>query len=123
MEKESPLLRGQLRGYIFEIIIRKLLELNNFSVVSKSVKERVKNRPSIDQVGDKYPSSTPQVLEFCRESKRRDEIQTHLGLKDRKYLRTVTLVPLVKQGLLTMTIPDKPRSPQQRYMITEKGKK
>lgn len=57
MEKESPLLRGQLRGYIFEIIIRKLLELNNFSVVSKSVKERVKNRPSIDQVGDKYPPS------------------------------------------------------------------
>jgi len=33
------------------------------------------------------------------------------------------LRPLLEAGLLEMTVPDKPRSPQQRYRTTEAGRR
>ncbi len=54
--------------------------------------------------------------------KMRGEIQRFLGLKDRKHLRQAILSALVKNGLLDMTIPDKPSSHKQQYVTTEKGK-
>ena len=77
------------------------------------------------QVPPKHPPSTPQakkVLEFCISPRMREDIQNHLGLKDRKHLRQSILKPLVEEGLLSLTIPDKPNSPKQQYVITEKGK-
>jgi len=32
------------------------------------------------------------------------------------------LQPLLKEGYITLTMPESPRSPQQRYIITENGK-
>ncbi|HAX62248.1 MAG TPA: AAA family ATPase [Elusimicrobia bacterium] len=68
------------------------------------------------------PQATPQdqdrikkILEFCIKPKTRDEIQEHLGLKDREYVRLEILKPLLEQGLLHPTIPDKLTSPKQKY--------
>jgi ATP-dependent DNA helicase RecG len=66
--------------------------------------------------GDK----TRMILVFCSEPKSREEIQTYLGLKDKKYFITKILPPLLKSGLLVPTIPDKPNSPKQKY-VTAKG--
>jgi ATP-dependent DNA helicase RecG len=71
-----------------------------------------------------YPASTPHVykiLSFCEIPRKRDEIQTHLSLKDREYFRSSVLKPLLEEELLEPLIPGKPRSPQQKYVITEKG--
>ena len=81
---------------------------------------------STPQVPPKYPPSTPQaekVLEFCVTPRMREDIQNHLGLKDRKHLRQTILKPLVEEDLLALTIPEKPNSPKQHYVTTEKGKK
>ena len=43
--------------------------------------------------------------------------------KDRTKFRKKFITPLITDGLLQMTIPDKPNSPKQKYVITEKGKK
>jgi len=43
-------------------------------------------------------------------------------MKDREYFRKNLLQPLLKQGLLKPTIPDKTRSSKQKYYSTE-GKK
>lgn len=51
----------------------------------------------------------------------RDEIQGALELKDRKSFRERYLAPALEQGLLEMTIPDKPTSRNQRYRLTLKG--
>ena len=44
------------------------------------------------------------------------------GWKDRTKFRDKFINPLLKLDLLTMTIPHKPRSKIQQYVITEKGR-
>jgi hypothetical protein len=56
-----------------------------------------------------------RILAFCRMPRNREEIQAHIGLNNRDYFRKEILVPLLRQGLLVATIPDKPNSPKQQY--------
>jgi len=77
------------------------------------------------------PQATPQaasekikkLLEFCIEAKSRDEIQEYSGLKDRKYFRLEVLNPLLEQGLLHPTVPEKLTSPNQKYYSGKKADK
>ena len=70
------------------------------------------------------PQATPQapsdriatILEFCKIPRSREEIQDMLGLKDREHFRKEILEPLIITGKLELTIPDKPRSPHQKYV-------
>ena len=57
-----------------------------------------------------------KILVFCKAPKTRKEIQEYLGFKNRDYFRKEILNPLVDEGLLTPTIPDKPKSPNQKYI-------
>ncbi len=50
-----------------------------------------------------------QILEFCRTEQKRQEILN--------YNRCI--LPLLQNGLLEFTIPDKPKSKLQKYKITE----
>ncbi|WP_321419573.1 Fic family protein [uncultured Methanomethylovorans sp.] len=38
-----------------------------------------------------------------------------MGLKDREYFRLEILNPLIQEGKLHLTIPEKPTSPNQKY--------
>ena len=70
------------------------------------------------------PQVAPQAVAVLRTAmtpQSRAELQDAAGLKDRKHFRTAYLDALVEAGLLSMTIPDKPRSSQQRYQTTEAG--
>ncbi|WP_419784556.1 Fic family protein [Maridesulfovibrio sp.] len=73
------------------------------------------------QVG---PQVTPQVkalIEAISGEMSRDELQTALGIKDRKSFRELYLKPALEEGLVEMTIHDKPNSKNQKYRLTEKG--
>ena len=72
------------------------------------------------------PQATPQVdarfapmLEYCKEPRSSAEIMAFLELKDRKSFRDVWLLPMLEAGLLEMTLPDKPKSPNQKYCSTK----
>jgi predicted HTH transcriptional regulator len=56
-----------------------------------------------------------KLLTFCVEPKGMAEILLFLGYKDRKSVRSI-LQPLLKQGRIAMTIPDKPKSKNQKYI-------
>ncbi len=58
------------------------------------------------------------LFEFCKEPKSRQEIQEFVGLKSKSYFRRNVLNPLIKGGLLSLTVPDKPTSPNQKYYST-----
>lgn len=72
------------------------------------------------------PQAAPQAVELVRalEGERtREELQQALGLSDRKSFRERYLEPALQGGLIELTIPDKPRSPNQRYRLTEAGER
>ena len=52
----------------------------------------------------------------------RKQIQEALGLKNTKHVRKTYLLPALQDGLIEMTIPDKPRSKYQRYRLTTAGR-
>ena len=52
----------------------------------------------------------------------RTAIMKAIGIKDRVTFTDYYLAPALKLGLVEMTQPDSPRSPTQKYRLTEKGK-
>lgn len=52
----------------------------------------------------------------------RQALQTALGLKNDEHFRKSYLLPALEQGLIEMTIPDKPNSRLQKYRLTEAGR-
>ncbi|NDV26174.1 Fic family protein [Desulfovibrio sp. JC010] len=71
------------------------------------------------------PHDTPHVkalVEAVSGEMHRDELLSVLNLKDRKSFRELYLKPALEAGFVEMTIPDKPKSKNQRYRLTEKGK-
>ncbi len=51
----------------------------------------------------------------------RAELMNKLGVASVRYFRKGYLQPALKENLIEMTIPDKPRSVKQKYRLTEKG--
>ena len=61
------------------------------------------------------------MLAFCESPRDRASIQARLGLKDPQNFRENYLYPMLQRGLVAMTDPEHPNSPQQKYRITESG--
>lgn len=111
-----------------------------FSITYRDPKEfeLAENTPtSHRQVTDKSPISREQVkdklgiewnilnsiLSFCAtEGRANSEIIVCAGFKDRATFMKKFIKPMVEEGLLAMTVPDKPNSRLQKYYTTEKGK-
>jgi len=70
---------------------------------------------------------TEQVVAMLRAAAKgpvsREALQEAAGIKHREHFRTAYLEVALNAGWLERTIPDKPRSPKQRYRTTEAGKK
>lgn len=60
-------------------------------------------------------TQTKRILEFCTSPRGILEIADMLGYKQKKSVRRY-LKPLVEQGRLAMTIPDRPNSSSQKYV-------
>ncbi len=56
------------------------------------------------------------VLTFCSTQRSREEIADFLGINSVTYAITRYVAPLVKEGKLFLTIPERPKSPKQRYI-------
>ena len=50
------------------------------------------------------------------------ELLLDIGINDRKRLRVRYLKPAIEMGYIVPTMPDNPRSPTQKYRLTEKGR-
>ena len=67
-----------------------------------------------------YDTTDESLLHFCAIPRTRREIAEFLGIKSVPYTVTTYVIPLVKKGLLTLSLPEKPRSPKQRYTAAER---
>jgi len=82
-----------------------------------------------DKTPDKAPDKAPddildrkviiKITEFCEEAKTAIEIMEYCKYKNIKRFRRDYITPLVREGKLKMTIPDKPTSRNQKYIKNE----
>ncbi len=76
------------------------------------------------------PQVTPQalsdvesrILGFCHEERSASEIINFTGMNP-DYIRKDIIPKLIEKDFLVLTIPNKPRSPHQKYILTEAGMK
>lgn len=72
------------------------------------------------------PQVTPQdeitakVLQFCSVPGKKVEIVDYCTYKDRRRFADKYIKPLLESGKLEMTIPDKPNSSKQMYVVKER---
>jgi ATP-dependent DNA helicase RecG len=86
----------------------------------------IRRRPeqSLKAVTPKSALSRDQVviMEKCVADATLLELMATSGRSDRTKFRQQVINPLLVDGLIEMTIPDKPRSSLQKYRLTEKGR-
>lgn len=73
--------------------------------------------PCSETLGEK----AKQILRQCTEPKKRSEIFEALKLANQTKNFKLHIQPLLESGYLELTIPDKPRSKNQKYRTTENG--
>ena len=66
---------------------------------------------------------TIRMVEVLVVGMSREDLQTALGLQDRKSFRERYLKPALAEGLIEMTLPGKPNSRLQKYRLTDPGQR
>ncbi|MFH1195048.1 MAG: winged helix-turn-helix domain-containing protein [bacterium] len=62
-----------------------------------------------------------KILELCRNAQPITDLMKNHEWKDRTKFKNKFLKPLIELNIIAMTIPDKPNSSKQKYIITENG--
>lgn len=81
---------------------------------------------SWNQAATKLSLSWKQVatiMKMMQEETLAKELRQAMGMKDSTYFKKTILDPMLGEGIIAMTSPDKPTSPNQMYFLTEKGRK
>ena len=63
-----------------------------------------------------------KILQFCITPRKRKEIFDNLNISNHPKNYSNNIEPLLENGLLVNTLPDKKTSPKQKYLTTDKGK-
>ena len=76
--------------------------------------------PQVNPQVDPQVELREKIISYCRVPHSKKEIAAYCGFKDAKNFASKHLNALIKQGILEMTIPDKPRSSKQKYILVLK---
>jgi len=60
-----------------------------------------------------------KLIYYCNEPRTRNDMQEFIGITNRGYFRKNILNPLLEQGVLKPTIPEKPTGRNQKYLKVE----
>lgn len=88
---------------------------NEFVVTLLNHTERNEYEASNSVKNDAKGDIISELIELCKEPKTRQEIAEYLGLKTIYHVSKVYIDPLVKTGQLHMTIPNHPKSKNQKF--------
>lgn len=61
------------------------------------------------------PKEIEELLQYCKTPRTRKELCEYLGMSSITYAIQTKIMPLVEKGLIKMSIPDKPKSPNQLF--------
>lgn len=77
----------------------------------------------LDRSLDRLSDVQRQLIGFADVPRSMAELMTHTGFRHRPHFVATHIEPLLTGGVLRLTLPEKPRSPNQRYVLTEAGVK
>lgn len=78
-------------------------------------------QPELDRSLHQLSDVQRQIIEFVDVPRSMAELMAHAGFSHRPHFVATYIEPLLSGGVLRLTIPDKPRSSQQRYVLTDAG--
>lgn len=78
-------------------------------------------QPRLDRSLDRLTGVQWRIVSHADVPRSLAELMTHTGYRQRPHFVAKHLEPLLTGGVLRLTIPDKPRSSQQRYVLTDAG--
>ncbi len=109
------------------VMWRKEVDGTEDGIASNQVSNQAVTKHSLSshQVVVKLSSSVPVICDLLRKMinpMSAKEMRHFCGLKDATYFKTTVIDTLIKSGLVAMTQPDSPKSPTQKYYLTELGK-
>ena len=112
-----------LYGYTQEDAPKFISTPSTFHVVLKNMNYDLVSRgdQDSDQVSDHDDQDVRMkaIVEFCTVARTREEMKQYLGMAHNNYFRKTILRPLIDSGKLSMTIPEKPNSRNQKYIRTQ----
>ena len=88
---------------------------NEFVVILKNHAEEVETVVEETVPNTKADKDTNVLVRFCKEPKSRQEIAAFLGLKTIHHVSNTYIDPLVRENKLHMTIPEHPKSKNQKF--------
>jgi hypothetical protein len=92
--------------------------------ILQAMLEAMLSKPWTDQVSDQVSDQVGLLLGALKpgQTSSAAELMQFLGLKHRPTFRNNYLDPAMALGLIEKTHPGSPRSPAQRYRLTDKGR-
>ena len=108
-----------IEGDVFRIVIM----VPEFGANAGAAPEGAVTGEVADQVAGEVAGEVLALIEVLQTGPiGRKQIQNLLGLKGQANFRERYLEPALSKGLIEMTQPDSPRSPTQKYRLTDKGR-
>lgn len=116
----------KLPGYTEQLCPEFFSTTSDFRVILKNVNYFMDGAAIHDTTHDAVHDDSvlmkqDRLLEFCTKARSRDEMQAFLEISNRSHFSKSYLKPLLESGQLKMTIPDKPKSKNQKYIAVQKG--
>ncbi|MCD8376122.1 MAG: putative DNA binding domain-containing protein [Oscillospiraceae bacterium] len=92
---------------------------NNTTEERQTVAEKTAEPNFSPQARPVQPQDKKKLLAFCMRPRSRREIIEYLAISSAQYALHRYLAPLVSSGAIRLTMPEKPKSSQQRYVTAE----
>ena len=100
------------------IIIFGIDEKNDYAVTGVYDPQNLQVYPKSGDKPENDGASVENIIKaFCKSPKSREEIAEHLNMESVYYFASKYLKPMVDAGVLTLTIPEKPKSKFQKYYV------
>ncbi|MBK7105536.1 MAG: putative DNA binding domain-containing protein [Ignavibacteriae bacterium] len=96
--------------------------LNNLDTFGEQVSEQVRAQVSIKTKPNKKENLI-KILKYTLLEKSRSDILKELSLSDNYRNYHNYIFPLLEINVIAQTMPQKPQSPKQKYIVTDKGKR
>ena len=106
------------------VMWRKEVDGTEDGVASNQVSNQVNNQVNnqVEDIRLKLTSTQNRIITLCTSPRSAQEIMNEIGVTNQYNNRQRHIVSLVEMGVLAMTQPDSPKSPTQKYYLTELGK-